>query len=585
MSNKARGMFRLTIQRKLLIVSSFLLIVPILAFGVVTYQVTGRETTSLIENGLKNNVEMAGQMLIALDTEVRSGSITLDEAKENLRILLLGEKQADNTRPINAKIDLGKNGYFFVLDDKGNLLAHPKLEGQSIWDKKTSDGTYYIQDMVKAAKNGGGFTYYNWPLPDSTKEALKVAYAENFASWGWIIAAGSYMQDYNSGQHDILITMLITLGICIAAGLAILTPFALHISRPVIRISNQAERMAEGDLTGSEIIVSNKDEIGQLAASFNRLSSNLRELAGNQLLSANSLAASSNQLSSVIGETVQAAHVTSDSLSELAANNATQAGSIEETSNAMEEMASGIGRIATTATTTFEASAATLQEAEEGNQLIIQSSEQMTFISETVGDLSAVVKQLGARTKEIGEIAEAIQGISQQTNLLALNASIEAARAGEHGKGFAVVAGEIRKLAERSSDSAAKVTDLISTIVGDIHHAGESMLKGENEVMSGTLSIHKTGEAFVRILQATRSVVDQAEEASAAAQQMSASAQEISAALQQMESVSANSAGTAGAISSVNEEQLASMEQIAASAQNLSRMSDNMKQLANKFHI
>ncbi|MCD9020342.1 methyl-accepting chemotaxis protein [Cohnella silvisoli] len=584
-SREVKKMSRLTIRRKLLIVSSLLLIVPILAFGAVTYKVTANESNALIENGLKNNVKMAGEMLNSLDKAVQNGTMTKEEAQEDLRVILLGEKQADNTRPINKKIDLGESGYFFVLDDKGNLLAHPKLEGQNIWDKQTSDGTYYIQDMIKAAQNGGGFTYYDWPLPDSSKEARKVAYAETFSSWGWVIAAGSYMKDYNGGQRDILVTMAITLGICLAVGITVLTLFALHISRPVIRISDQAERIAQGDLTGNDIVISNKDEIGRLADSFNRLSHNLRELAGNQLLSANALAASSSSLSNVIGETVRAAHQTSDSLSELAVNNETQAGSIVETSKAMEEMTGGIGRIAATAANTFEASAETLKEAEEGNGLIQRSSEQMASISSTVGDLSIVIKQLGDRSQQIGDIAEAISDISAQTNLLALNASIEAARAGEHGKGFAVVAGEIRKLAERSNESAAKVTDLIGTILGDIANAGESMQKGELEVAAGTASISLTGEAFVRILQATRSVVDQAEEASAAAEQMSASAEEIAASLQQMESVSSNSAGAASSISAVTEEQLASMEEISSSANKLSQMSDGMKQLASKFKI
>ncbi|WP_256758559.1 methyl-accepting chemotaxis protein [Cohnella sp. WQ 127256] len=584
--NKAGNGFRFSIRNKLLIVCSVLLIVPIVVFGGVIYQVTKTETTALIESGLKNNVKMASEMLTSLEKSVQNGSLTKEAAQEQLRIILLGEKEADNTRPINQAFDLGESGYFYVLDEKGTLLAHPQLEGQNIWDKKTSNGIYYIQEVVKAAQNGGGSTYYDWPLPDSTKEARKIVYAELSSDWGWVIAAGSYMQDYNGGQRNILLTMVITLGICLTVGMVVLTLFALHISKPVVRISEQARRMAEGDLSGNQMVtVTGKDEIGQLAASFNSLSHNLRELVGNQHLSASALAASSNNLSIIIGETVQAVHQSSESLAELAVNNETQASSIEETSRAMEEMTGGIDRIATSATTTFEASAATLQETETGNELIVQSSEQMASVSLTVSDLSAVINQLGARSHQIGDIVVAIREISSQTNLLALNASIEAARAGEHGKGFAVVAGEIRKLAERSDESAVQVAELIQTIVDDIAHAGNAMAKGEMEVLASTESIHKTGEALEKILNATRSVVSQAEEASAAAEQMSASAQEISAALQQMENVSSNSAEAASSISAVSEEQLASLEEISASAQSLSQMSDNMKQLLNKFKI
>ncbi|TXK81443.1 methyl-accepting chemotaxis protein [Paenibacillus sp. N3.4] len=578
-------MFKLTIRKKLLLVSFLLLVVPIITLGLVTNKLSGDSTHALVQTGLKNNVRLAVEMLNALDKDVQKGVLTKEDAQNQLRVMLLGEQRADHTRPINKQIDLGENGYFFVLDEKGELLAHPLLEGQNIWDKQTADGTRYIQNMIKTAQSGGGFTYYDWPLPNSKKEASKLTYSELATSWGWIISAGSYMQDYDSGQRHILSVLLITLGICTAVGITLFTLFALHISRPIIRVADQAERVAKGDLSGEEIIVSNRDETGQLAVSFNSLTNSLRELAGNQLLSANALASSSKTLSSVITETTQAVNQTSHAIAEVAASNETQASSIEETSRAMEEMATGIQRIAITSTTAFEASFGTLKEAENGNELSNRSTVQMTAVSNTVGDLSGIIHQLGDRSQQIGQIVEVIQEISAQTNLLALNASIEAARAGENGRGFAVVASEIRKLAERSNDSATRVAELIEDIQSDIHDAVGSMQKGEHEVEVSVAAIRETGDAFTRILQATRSVVEQVEEASAAAEQMSASSQEIAAALQEMERVSSNTAGAAQNVSAATEEQLASMEEIASSAQKLSQMSEQMKQLANKFKM
>lgn len=120
-----RTRLRLTIRKKLLVMSLTLLILPIGILGAVIYQISVKETNQLIESKLSSSVNLAVALIENLENSVQSGQLTEVEAQEQVRTLLLGNKNEDGTRPINQSIDLGPNGYFFILDNKGNCLLIP----------------------------------------------------------------------------------------------------------------------------------------------------------------------------------------------------------------------------------------------------------------------------------------------------------------------------------------------------------------------------------------------------------------------------------------------------------------------------
>ncbi|MCR8657478.1 methyl-accepting chemotaxis protein [Paenibacillus endoradicis] len=592
MKKVTRTALRLTIRKKLLLMSLSLLILPVLILGGVAYNASIKETDALIESKLSTSVNLAIALIENLENSVQLGLLTEEDAHEQVRTMLLGKKNEDGTRPINDSFDLGSNGYFFILDNKGKLLAHPLLEGENIWDKQTSDGTYYIQNLIEVALKGGGTTYYNWPLPksenssnDAGKEALKITYAKLSPSSGWIVAAGSYMQDYNTGQTNIFKGIIITLIVCVIIGTVVILLFAQHISKPITRIAREAERIAQGDLRVEELNVRNRDEVGQLASSFNQLLGNIRQLVGSLSSSSNVLASSSNQLSATLDETTEALHQTSSSINDLANNNEIQVNAAQESSQDIEELVSGIERVSEASSQAYQMSIQTLEEANAGNQLIINSSMQIKAVSGTVNELSIAVSGLNEHSEEIGTIVSTIKAISEHTNLLALNAAIEAARSGEHGRGFAVVANEVRKLAGQTSEAVEQISITIEEIRRNIGSAHESMNKGQSEVAAGVQSIDETGKAFERILEATRTVVDQVKESAAAVEQMSASSKQISDSVIEVEKVSLHSASATQTIYASVEEQLASIEEISASSHSLREMSDKMRSIVNEFKL
>ncbi len=120
-------------------------------------------------------------------------------------------------------------------------------------------------------------------------------------------------------------------------------------------------------------------------------------------------------------------------------------------------------------------------------------------MAESVRATAGHIQELGAQSVQINSILGVISDIASQTNLLALNAAIEAARAGEQGRGFAVVADEVRKLAERTTQSTAEISAMVDRIRNGTQRAVEGMESGLLQVGHSVELSHQAREAFNRM--------------------------------------------------------------------------------------
>ena len=389
-----------------------------------------------------------------------------------------------------------------------------------------------------------------------------------------------------SAEVESVKSFVLTLAIIsVIAAIIIALYISRIISRPVVAIADAAQKIASGDLTVDEIKVKNKDEIGDLAKSFNQMAKNLRELIHQVASNAEQVAASAEELTASAEQTSKAAEQIATTMQDVAAGVDKQVQSVEETSQTVNEMSIGAQQIASNAQNVSSIAVETAEKATHGGKNIEVAIKQMNSINETVNGLAEVIKSLGERSKEIGQITNVITGIAEQTNLLALNAAIEAARAGEQGRGFAVVADEVRKLAEQSAQSAQQISRLISAIQEETNKAVQSMEAATKEVVAGIGVVNTAGESFNQIQNAVDEVTSHIQEISSAIQQMAAGTEQMVQSMQQIAKVAETSAAGTQEASSVTEEQLAAMEEISSSAESLSHMAEELQMLIGKFKI
>jgi methyl-accepting chemotaxis protein len=292
----------------------------------------------------------------------------------------------------------------------------------------------------------------------------------------------------------------------------------------VAELSGYLERAANGDLGVEADSTNDTRQLKVLSTAFNHTISNLRDLVGQ-------IRTGGEQIGASAGELLASAE-------EHAASATQQSSAVSETTSTIEELAATAAQIAETSEAVARYAAETLRFADEGRTAVRASVDSMDNIAVRVDGIAARALSLGEKSHEIGRILDVIDDLADQTNLLALNAAIEAARAGEHGRGFAVVASEVRKLAERSQESAGQIQAIVGEIQAETNSTIIASEEGAKEVRAGTELAQGVVEALERISGMVDETTTAAKEISIATQQQRSASDQVVSAMTQVSDVS-----------------------------------------------
>ncbi|MEK4664468.1 methyl-accepting chemotaxis protein [Priestia sp. FSL H7-0729] len=564
-------MKRISISRKLLLgfSSVLLLLVAVTVIAYTQFVSVDRTYTELIN-------DRTTKLLL-----IKNMSIDLKSQQIALRNYVM-EDSSENEQEFNKAYE----NYIALSDGLKPTVTSQKMKDYLTQSDESMNKYYALaQNIMTLTKQGN-----NSEISRLFQETAPGIIAE---IEGIVEGMEKHQQDaMNSGVVDAnlqiarVIRWITIIGIAsILIGTLVALIIGRLISLPVAAVAQAASRIADGDLTGEAIVVRNRDEIGDMAESFNKMMGNLRQLIHQVGHNADRVAASSEELTASTEQTAAATEQVATTMEEIATGMDTQVNMVGDGFHTINELSTGFQQMTENTQNMSNEAIHASTKALSGNEAVQSAVGQMNSIHQTVRSLAAVIEELGNHSQEIGLMVESITEISAQTNLLSLNAAIEAARAGEHGRGFEVVATEVRKLSDQSAKSAEQISVLVTAINKGMSDAVQSMGEVTAEVQEGMELVHKAGGTFEEIREAVSNVAGQTQEVSASIEQMAAGVEQISVSMKTIMEVTENAAAGTEEVSATSEEQLSAMQEIASAATDLSSMAEELQESVSRFKV
>ena len=448
------------------------------------------------------------------------------------------------------KIIVAYEGTVLRVSGTGRDEAKDLVELKSTLDSYFSQAEAGVAALAESFESKSLSASQAQQMHDLGQQALTVGIAPAYAQI--IYRHGEQIKDLEAVAKDLsdeatqlakqgILALVVGGTVAVLLGLGIGYWVARKMALGLSQVAHVAQLAAGGNYQARAKIKS-KDELGQMAASFNTMLDRITALVtseserddmqkrlmsflvlvsdvgkgdltkrgevtadmfGNLADGFNLMVTRFGQLLKQVREAAErvnkSAGTLRDSAGQMAGTAKQQADESKKTLSAVEQLTVSMRQVSATAGASSESANQVLQATERGRVAVQETVQDMQSIRTSVQRMSKQVKTLGDRSLEISQIVSTIREIASQTNLLALNAAIEAAGAGEAGARFAVVADQVRKLAESSTGATREIADLVKVIQTDTQEAVVAMEHETQAVEAGSASALRTGEVFKEI--------------------------------------------------------------------------------------
>ncbi|HRQ45296.1 MAG TPA: methyl-accepting chemotaxis protein [Rhodocyclaceae bacterium] len=322
-----------------------------------------------------------------------------------------------------------------------------------------------------------------------------------------------------SAPRAVTISISLMAAACLIAFVVFVWLLQGQLIRPTRELEAGLHQLARGDF-GNPIVARTTDEIGRIGRSAESLRSNLGDLIRR-------VAGSVGRVDGAATGLTQETHKVLSSAAEQSEAAASTAATVEEVTVSIQVISDNAQKVSELSQAASRGSHEAGRRLAELATAINQTASVMQNVSRTATSFINDAQQITAMTRQVREIAE-------QTNLLALNAAIEAARAGEQGRGFAVVADEVRKLAEKSGQSASEIDAITSTLGEQAKALDHELGLGLKALDSSRESMSATSEAVAAANESVNRSTSEVEQISIAVREQSSASTQISRHVEQI---------------------------------------------------
>ncbi len=464
---------------------------------------------------------VSGRKDVAIDnpTQGRStGSIVfhiavpvkdLDDSIKGVFVAIIG---VDKIQAEISTIGIGENGYGFVVDSDGVVIAHKDksfLKKDILNDSESASNGIHelVQKMIKSESGEKLVT-------DPSTGLKSICFYRPFESNDWSAGIMIPKKQFDSTANMLNKIMIATFAVAAVLIMVALALGITYVIKPLKKVKDAIEEIASGDADLTKVVdIKTNDEIGEVVNVFNKFTGNMRgimtglkDAKENLEFADESLVATTEDTSAAITEilaNIESVHNQiknqSNSVSGTAGAVNEIASNIESLEKMIETQSSGV----TQASAAVEQMIGNISTVNHSMDKMADSFNQLSTSAQSGYNLQSNVNEQIERIKNQSETLldanAAIANIAEQTNLLAMNAAIEAAHAGEAGKGFSVVADEIRKLSETSSQQSKTIGEQLKSISELIDSVVSASTESKQAFQDVTMRIEETDQLVRQI--------------------------------------------------------------------------------------